>query len=357
MLRHRSQILGGLAAVLTPCAAPAEVCLPYTDVEEALLCLFCPPLHPATLVFGVSSHSLPNNGSEHIPFAGILVGQSDLYVGVQGSGIFSPLDQGVAECHDRAGVEIAQADDTTDLTPPSIASSASYDAQIIDGRLDLAALAGVSQDEAINAGVTGSAAEVELGFREVFDVVSDGLDMRDLEIDWSLAGSWSQLGCSGGEVHQPPYRELRLKVFSRPPVGATLKVLDVHFNGAPGAEVLEFDRLDTVQVHPNATVFADVWFKVRAFVSQQTLVGDESCFGGDSNADFSGPAEGLSIAFHNPDPSVSIVPRSGIEYSQTVPEPGGAPLAATALAALAAFARVRRSRAPRSRRAMTPRGR
>jgi hypothetical protein len=46
------------------------------------------------------------------------------------------------ECHDRAGLVIAQADDTTDLTPPSIASHAECDAQIVDGRLDLAALAG-----------------------------------------------------------------------------------------------------------------------------------------------------------------------------------------------------------------------
>lgn len=327
MQRHRPWILGCALGVLAPSAAGAAVCLPYGSTVT--------PLHPGTLVFGVSGETLPANGNDRIPFAGIWVGQDDLYVGVSGSPVSAP-EQGVADCHERAGVPVAQADDTSDLTPPTVASNAHYDAQITDGRFDLAALAGLSQSEAVANEVVFSNAEVELGFREVFDVASDGLAMRDLQIDWSLAGSWTQIGCSGGEFHQPPVRQLRLKVFSDPPVGATVKVLDLHFSGAPGAEVLEFERLDTAQVHPNAVVFVDVWFQVRAFVTRTNVFGDppEACFGGDSNADFSGPDEGLTIAFHNPDPSVSIVPRSGIPYSQTVPQPAGASLAAAVLAAL-----------------------
>ena len=60
--------------------------------------------------------------------------------------------------------------------------------------------------------------------------------------------------------------------------------------------------------------------------------GVEACFGGDSDAHASGPDEGLTIAFHDPDPSVSIVPRSGIPDSQTVLR-AGASLAAAVLAA------------------------
>jgi hypothetical protein len=336
IVRILVRILAGLAAGLAPGSSDAAPCFEYGGGIGVL--------QPGELVFQVSTETLPNNSNERIPFAAIYVGQDDLYVGVQGDPAAAP-ESGVAACHERSGVAIAQADDTADLTPGNIASNAQYDAAVLDGRLELAALAGVSQPEAIDNVVAGSNAEVELGFREVFDVASGELGMQDLQIDWSLAGSWSQAGCSGGEFHQPPYRELRLKVFSDPPVGSIIEVLDIHFTGD---DVLAFDRLDTAQVHPNGIVYVDVWFKVRAYVQRVTVFGDppEACYGGDSNADFSGPGEGLSIAFHNPTANVAIVPRSGIAYSQTVPEPGRAALVATALAALALLGRrsTRRSR-------------
>jgi hypothetical protein len=177
----------------------------------------------------------------------------------------------------------------------------------------------------------GSASYVfELGTREVIDV-SGGSGLLPLEIGLRAASHLGVQFCAGDLFRWIPSHSLRFRVreattffpFTRDLVST------VYYD-----QFFVRDEVFAVEVNTPSVLTVDVWFRAIGGATGANDIFGNQCRGGLAVLDFAEAPAGDGIQlFFSPDPSLTLVPRSGIAYAP-VPEPGGAFAGLVAFAAL-----------------------
>jgi hypothetical protein len=187
----------------------------------------------------------------------------------------------------------------------------------------------VPSDAVVDGGIGDAGSYTQLGFHDIFDVTSNETAPVPLRIDFDFDGTWTTRACFQGIGAFPPVVEVQLTV--RNPISGKLVDYDV-LSGPFEAAIHETFAFDA---NPSTVLRLYLYVVIQAFADTSEELGDDFCFGAESLADFD-----VELAVRNLDSDVDVVPRSGIRYSTTVPEPGAAALAAAVLS-LAALARRR----------------
>ncbi len=279
---------------------------------------------PQNLI-GVAQNPLFSGFSANYPWAAMVTWAAVPGIG----GTVYGLD---AECFDLAeGVMAAPAAGASPV-------SATVDWNFLDGYLFGRQNAFVTPE----AGATGSpfaSAQSEFGFRDIFDVTSQGTDPVQLDFSIEFSGVWSEPLCFQGSFRNQPIDQFHLYIrdVTPPPSTSILRASLTTPVDKIGVHPIAGDY--SVTILPNTTVVVDLYFLLSVSAPSNTLFENEVCPGGESIAQLDAPSHGLLITFSTPSSGVTIVPRSGIDYSSTVPEPTHGLLAG--LAALGLLARRR----------------
>ena len=152
-------------------------------------------------------------------------------------------------------------------------------------------------------------------------MTSEGTDPVQLDFSVDFSGVWSQELCFQGRFRNQPVDQFHLYIrdITPPPTSSILRASLSTLPDKIGVQPFAGDY--SVTIRPNTTVVVDLYYRLSTSAPSNTLFENEVCPGGESIADLDAPTHGLSITFSTPSPGVTIVPRSGINYSATVPEP------------------------------------
>jgi hypothetical protein len=289
------------------------------------------PVAPATLAseleagFGFLPGELSN-----VPFSVVSYGYQQVQITWAGCGqdcVFATYP-GDAQCGDLVStpVESNVSREIVGIPNPNALSTV-FAGQVDGGRWNVLAQALVnpSWDETNKS----AAYSFDLGTREVIDV---GGSAGAVDIHLRARSTLIGRGCVGNFVEWIPLHKMRFRVTER--TTFTTLVQTQFWD-----QFFDVDETFTIAVQPGWVLQVDLYFDVFANATGETFIGTDYCAGAIANLDFTSPpaGEGLQL-FYDPDPGVTLTPRSGIVYE--VPEPSAAAAAVIAIVLLAARKRL-----------------
>lgn len=175
--------------------------------------------------------------------------------------------------------------------------------------------------------------DFEVGTREVIDVAgSAGTKPLDIYLRGGSRVEGIEVGCFGDVFRWIPNHQISFRV-------TELTTFTTLVNTTYWTQFFSRTQAFTIDVQPGWVLQVDVLLDVFANATGAQDLGGQYCDGAYAYIDLAGPpdSDGVQL-FLDPDPSMTLTPRSGIVYE--APEPGAGAAASIAIALLAARKRL-----------------